>query len=207
MRWLAFLIAISAVMRAQEVISATPPRVISKTEPEYSEEARIGRLQGTVVIQFNVGAGGAPENIQVKKPLGLGLDEQAILSVKGWRFQPATSHGEPVSTTTTIEIEFRTLTNPKTGHLSSAKFDVPAGASRPILRAVQFPRAWEPAPPITLLFEVNESGSAVLVRAKDGGRSEWRRDLIEALEKWKFSPGMKDGSPIRVPAEFTFTLR
>ena len=48
--------------------------------------------------------------IQVVKGLGLGLDEEAVEAVKGWRFKPAYGpDGKPVATITEIEVTFRLL--------------------------------------------------------------------------------------------------
>jgi TonB family protein len=204
MRWLMLLFAINAV--AQEIPHTTSPRILSKVEPQYSEEARIGRLEGTVIVRAVIGADGIPADMRIIQSLGLGLDQEAALCIQQWRFQPETSHGEAISSNITVEVNFRTMTDPKSGHLSSAKFEVPTGAYRPILLSAKFPRAFEPSSPVTLLFEVSKDGSVAFVRAKGTGTSEWQHDLIEALEEWKFKPAMKDGLPIRVPSEFTFTL-
>ncbi|MGA2878832.1 MAG: energy transducer TonB [Bryobacteraceae bacterium] len=37
------------------------------------------------------------------------MDEKAVECVQQWRFDPATSHGEPVSTKAIIEVTFRLL--------------------------------------------------------------------------------------------------
>jgi len=37
----------------------------------------------------------------------MGLDEKAIEAVKHWKFVPAKKSGQPVSTTATIEVNFR----------------------------------------------------------------------------------------------------
>ena len=85
----------------------TAPRVISKVEPEYSEEARIAKYQGTVVLYIEVGDDGLAHNIQLKRSLGLGLDEKAAEAIGRWRFQPGTKDGLPVTVQATVEINFR----------------------------------------------------------------------------------------------------
>jgi TonB family protein len=204
MRWLMLSFAINAA--AQQISDTTPPRILSKVGPEYSEQARIGRLQGTVIVRVAIGPDGIPDNVRVVKSLGLGLDQKAVDCVWQWRFQPETSNGEAISSNTTAEVDFRIMTDPTEGHLISAKFDVPTGAHPPFLLRAKFPRAFESSSPVTILFEVSEDGSVAFVRAKATVTSEWQHDLIEALGEWKFKPAMKDGLPIQVPAEFTFTL-
>jgi TonB family protein len=85
------------------------PIVLSKTEPEYSEEARKAKYQGTVVLMIIVDEHGLPQNIRVIRPLGLGLDEKAIEAVQKWRFRPAMKDGRPVKVEATVEVNFRLL--------------------------------------------------------------------------------------------------
>jgi TonB family protein len=88
----------------------TPPKVLHKTDPEYSEEARVAKFQGTVVLAVEIAPSGSAENIRVMKGLGLGLDENAVAAVQQWRFQPATTKdGAVVTVQATIEVNFRLL--------------------------------------------------------------------------------------------------
>jgi periplasmic protein TonB len=87
----------------------TPARLLYKIEPEYSDEARKAKLQGVVVITAEIDAAGKTRNLQVARPLGLGLDERAIEAVTRWRFHPALADGRPVASTVTIEVSFRLL--------------------------------------------------------------------------------------------------
>ena len=57
-------------------------------EPEYSEEARKAKYQGTVLLYIEVDTDGRATNIRVVRSLGLGLDEKAIEAVKKWKFKP-----------------------------------------------------------------------------------------------------------------------
>jgi periplasmic protein TonB len=85
------------------------PQILTKVEPEYSEEARKAKYQGAVVLQIVVDANGIPRDIKVVRPLGLGLDEKAIEAVQHWRFRPALKGGKPVAVTANIEVNFRLL--------------------------------------------------------------------------------------------------
>jgi TonB family protein len=106
---LAALILIAVSLPAQEISHQTPPRVIHKVEPEYTEEARKANLQGTVVLTTFISIDGVPEGIKVVRELGGGLDEKAIECLRQWRFRPALNHDEPVVATITVEMEFRIL--------------------------------------------------------------------------------------------------
>ena len=85
------------------------PSVISKIEPQYSEEARDAKLEGTVVLSLVVDEQGNPKDIQVKRPLGMGLDQKAVEAVQKWRFQPGLKDGKAVPVQATIEVNFRLL--------------------------------------------------------------------------------------------------
>ena len=87
----------------------TAPVVVYKVEPEYSEEARKAKYQGTVTLYVEVDPGGRASNIRVLQSLGLGLDEKAIEAVKRWVFHPGRKDGRPVTVAATIEVNFRLL--------------------------------------------------------------------------------------------------
>ncbi|MGO9257060.1 MAG: energy transducer TonB [Bryobacteraceae bacterium] len=85
------------------------PVLLSKVEPEYSEEARKAKYQGTVLLYIEVDPSGKAVNIRVVRSLGLGLDEKAIDAVKKWKFKPGYKNGTPVTVQATIEVNFRLL--------------------------------------------------------------------------------------------------
>jgi protein TonB len=85
------------------------PSVLSKVEPEYSEEARKAKWQGSVVLSVIVDELGRPRNVRVVRSLGLGLDQKAIEAVSQWRFKPGLKDGKPVPVMATIEVNFRLL--------------------------------------------------------------------------------------------------
>jgi protein TonB len=87
----------------------SPPAVLHKVEPEYSEEARKAKWQGTVVLQLVVDANGHPQDLKVMRALGLGLDQKAIEAVEKWTFKPGMKDGKPVPVIATIEVNFRLL--------------------------------------------------------------------------------------------------
>jgi TonB family protein len=87
----------------------TAPALLFKKEPEYSEEARKAKYQGTVLLYIEVDPSGRATNIKVQRSLGLGLDEKAIEAVKQWKFKPGYKDGKPVTVAATIEVNFRLL--------------------------------------------------------------------------------------------------
>lgn len=82
------------------------PKAIYSPDPEYSEEARKAKYQGTCVLWLVVGPDGRPRDIKVTRTLGLGLDEKAIEAVRNWKFEPAMKDGKPVSVEISVEVDF-----------------------------------------------------------------------------------------------------
>jgi len=83
------------------------PRALYAPDPEYSEEARKAKFQGTCVLWLVVGPDGRARDIRVTRSLGLGLDEKAIEAVKQWKFEPAMKDGKPVAVEINVEVSFR----------------------------------------------------------------------------------------------------
>jgi len=87
--------------------SVIAPIPIYKPEPPYSEEARKAKYQGTVVLMIVVDTQGSVVDTRVVKPLGLGLDEKAVETVRTWKFKPGMRNGVPVPVRVMVEVSFR----------------------------------------------------------------------------------------------------
>ncbi len=85
------------------------PVALFKPEPDYSEDARKAKLQGTVVLEVMVDANGNPHVQKVLQSLGLGLDDQATKAVSTWRFKPGRFDGKPVPVLIHVYVSFRLL--------------------------------------------------------------------------------------------------
>jgi periplasmic protein TonB len=82
------------------------PTVVSRVEPQYSEEARKARYQGTVILEAIVRRDGTVDIQRVVRSLGFGLDENAIQALKQWKFRPGMRNGIPVDVSLNIEVNF-----------------------------------------------------------------------------------------------------
>jgi protein TonB len=83
-----------------------PPRLVKKSEPEYSEEARKANVSGTVKMEVTVGSDGHVLRVKVIREVGYGLDEKAVEAVRKWEFKPAEEDGQPVVATVPVECTF-----------------------------------------------------------------------------------------------------
>src|SRR5579864_6738690 len=143
------------------------PVVVAKPKPEYSQEARLAKLEGSVPLAFIVAKDGEVREIRVERSLGLGLDEKAIENVSEWKFDPGTKAGSPVDVQVHGEVFFREARQLWDWHLVSASFDPPNGASRPVVLKTQFPPTsrLEENVSVRISFEVGPDGMVQSVRA------------------------------------------
>jgi len=89
--------------------AVSAPRIESKVEPQYSQEARAAKYQGTVVTRVGIGTDGRVQSLSIQRGLGLGLDAKAAEAIVQWKFKPAEKGGIPVACEATIEVNFRLL--------------------------------------------------------------------------------------------------
>jgi len=83
------------------------PVCIYCPQPEYSDEARKAKYQGTVLLDVTVTADGRVIAPVVIKGPGLGLEEKALAQVKNWKMRPAVGpSGKPVNCRVQIEVTF-----------------------------------------------------------------------------------------------------
>jgi len=82
------------------------PTCIYCPDPPCSQEARKAKFSGTVVVQV-IDAAGNVSDARVVKPLGLGLDEKAVETIRTWRFKPSLRNGSPVNVRMLVEVSFR----------------------------------------------------------------------------------------------------
>ncbi|MGA2098325.1 MAG: energy transducer TonB [Candidatus Acidiferrum sp.] len=89
-------------------VAATQPACAYCPYPTYTDEARHGKIQGSVTLQVLVGADGRAQDIRIVKGVGFGLDERAMETVRGWKFVPGRDAAKhPVTTWVTVEAVFR----------------------------------------------------------------------------------------------------
>jgi len=88
--------------------SISPPRVLHKPVAEYSDEAREKHFEGICLISPIVDAQGNPQNPEVIRAAGMGVDEKALEVVRKYKFKPGMKDGKtPVPVSITIEVTFR----------------------------------------------------------------------------------------------------
>ena len=86
--------------------SIKPPKVLSRAEPTYTEEARSAKLRGVVLLYVEVTDDGQVAGVQVLRDIGKGLGTSAAQALKQWTFQPAIRDGAPVGLILPVEVNF-----------------------------------------------------------------------------------------------------
>jgi TonB family protein len=183
------------------------PFVVAKAKPEYTAEARLAKLEGSVLLSVVVDADGQPRDIQVDRPLGLGLDESAVENVRRWQFKPGTKAGVVVAVRVNEEVFFHTQRDLWDWHAVRAVFVLPDSAARPVVIQTKFPATVdeEENASVTIAFDVPPSGVPAKAMVVKASNSKWEKELLRALRQgWRFRPGTVDGKPATVRAWFEF---
>jgi TonB family protein len=68
--------------------ASVTPEPLHTVRPVYPSEALLGGIQGQVVVEFVLDAGGAPRNLRVVQSTASQFDASALQAMAGWRFAP-----------------------------------------------------------------------------------------------------------------------
>jgi len=91
----------------------TAPKVEHRVESKYGEFAVRDKVQGAIQLRLAVDANGTPMRIAISRPLGYGLDANAVEAVMKWRFAPGMKDGSPVATGVVVEEQFSLMNPPR----------------------------------------------------------------------------------------------
>jgi protein TonB len=84
------------------------PRLVYEVKPNYTSEAMRAKIQGIVTMEAVVNPDGSVGAVQIVRSLDqtFGLDQEAIKTVRKWRFAPGTRQGQAVAVLVEIEMTF-----------------------------------------------------------------------------------------------------
>ena len=85
----------------------TAVEIVSKPKPEYTNEARLKKIEGEVLLEMQFSASGEARVLRLVHGLGYGLDENAVAAALGIRFRPATRDGATVDSAAVVHILFQ----------------------------------------------------------------------------------------------------
>ncbi len=84
----------------------TPIKFTAKPRAAYTDKARYSGIQGTIRLLVGFAADGKVRHVLVLKPLGYGLNEEAVRAAFAIKFEPATRDGKPISLAAIVEYNF-----------------------------------------------------------------------------------------------------
>ena len=82
-------------------------RLLTKFEPPSNDFAQAAGVAGVAQYHVVVGSDGKPGEIAVGRPIGFGLDENAVASIRKATFSPAMKDGKPVPVVLDLFVQFR----------------------------------------------------------------------------------------------------
>jgi TonB family protein len=86
-------------------ISSADGLLVKKVAPEYPLEAKVVRLEGTVVLRTVIDKTGEVSWVNALSGPPL-LESAAVEAVKQWQYRPFSMNGQPVEVETTVEVVF-----------------------------------------------------------------------------------------------------
>jgi TonB family protein len=84
-----------------------PPRLLREVRADYTNEARLARIEGEIELEIVVRRDGSVGEIKIVCGLRGGLNERAVNAVRQWRFAPGRMKGVPVDVVVEVGVEFR----------------------------------------------------------------------------------------------------
>lgn len=102
--------AVSADSQRTDVV--TPPVAIYTRQPDSIPQSDHYEYQGTAVLEIEVGPLGNVSFAKVLKPVGHGLDEKALETVRTWKFKPGMVNGHPTRFRVRVEVTFSLVRGP-----------------------------------------------------------------------------------------------
>ena len=198
---LAFSFASADKQRLGEIAKPTLTRYVAPS-PDACVES------GTSEVAFTLGKDGTPQNVHAVR----GADLAALVdAVKSWSLQPASKNGEDVP----AQGRVRFACKPVRESLMALPlvYRVGGDVSAPLLQFKAEPDYSEEARKIKrqgavhLYVQISPEGLATnihVIRRLGMGLDE---KAMEAVEQWRFKPGMKDGQPVTVEATIEVSFR
>jgi len=80
---------------------------LTNFEPPSNEFAQAAGVAGMSLYHVVIGLDGKPGEVAVARPIGFGLDENAVEAIRNARFEPAIKDGKPVPVLVDLVVQFR----------------------------------------------------------------------------------------------------
>jgi TonB family protein len=107
-----------------------PPKALKITKPEYPDAAFAKKVEGTIVLEILIDAGGRVAKARVITSIAA-LDAAALECVRAWEFKPAVKDGRPVAAIARAPVGFRITGRPDRPSPRAAGRGAPAPTGQP----------------------------------------------------------------------------
>jgi len=114
-------------------------RLLSTFEPESNDFAQANGVAGMALYHTVIGVDGKPVEIAVARPIGFGLDENAVEAIRKATFEPAIRDGKPVPVLLDLVVQFRIYSKRTAVTGKQEAEDKPAAPQLPGPYSVQHP--------------------------------------------------------------------
>ena len=194
-----------------------PAEILQRVEPRYSDSAKSLQIEGVVWIQAMIKIDGSIDVLRVVEGLGYGLDTNALIAIRQWKFRPGTKDGVPAELIQNIPVEF-SLENAGIEETDEAIQPWSgAGGSPWMLNArasrgsggrqlmAEARRAGLSDAEIILEMTIGLDGVPRVTRiVKSAGLLD--QAGVDYARQWRFKPMVKEGTPVEVRFEVQFKV-
>jgi TonB family protein len=137
------------VLRASAVDQQA--KLLAFVAPLSNDYAQASGIAGPALYRVVVGPDGVPQQIAVERPIGFGLDENAVAALRKATFQPAVKGGQPVAEALDLTVVFRIYSQRTSQSSSDAASETSSGPGTPVAAptvkpALPGPYSAKPAP-------------------------------------------------------------
>ncbi|SRR6266568_1308991 len=104
-------------------------KLVSTIEPPSNEYAQANAVAGIALYHAVVGVDGKAQEVAVARPIGFGLDEGAVQTIRQASFEPAIKDGKPVPVALDLVVSFRIYSK----RTSEPAMQATDGSAQPVL--------------------------------------------------------------------------
>ena len=186
-----------------------PGMIISKAEPVYPPNAKVARVQGSVVLHFTVTKTGTVENpTVVSGPQE--LRQSTLEAVKRWKYRPYQQNDEPVEKETSITVNYTLYDSADVvvGLVPGADETVvvakkigvipPLAIHQPKPEYTELARKDKVEGVVVVSLVVDEQGLPQHLKVTRGLGDGLDENAIKAVKQYRFNPAMENGKPVAV---------
>lgn len=107
------------------------PHLMAHVSPPSNDYAQKAQVAGVASYMVILGQDGRPAGVAVYRPIGFGLDENAVTAIENTKFTPAVKGGKTVMSVIDLAVNFRIYSN-RTAQAAAAEAAAPTATVKPM---------------------------------------------------------------------------